>query len=128
MSDVADPLAWAERAEEDFLVARSSLRYRKPLTHVACFHAQQCAEKYLKALLVSKGEAFGKTHDLLLLSGQCEKAGVWLPVAAEQLNALSEYAVRVRYPGEDPTPDEARHAVQIAKAVRRFARHLLGVD
>jgi len=127
MSDVTDPLAWAERAEEDYVVARSSLRYRKPLTYVACFHAQQCAEKHLKAILVSKGEAFAKTHDLLLLSGQCEKVGVWLPVDAKQLSALSEYAVRVRYPGDDPTPEEARHAVEIAKAVRTFARRLLGL-
>ena len=83
---MTDPLAWAERAEEDYVVARSSLRYRKPLTYVACFHAQQCAEKHLKAILVSKGEAFAKTHDLLLLSGQCEKVGVWLPVDAKQLS------------------------------------------
>jgi HEPN domain-containing protein len=128
MSDATDPLAWAERAEEDFLVARSSLRYRKPLTHVACFHAQQCAENYIKALLLSKGETFGRTHDLLLLTGQCEKAGVWLPVAAEQLNALSEYGVRVRYPGDDPTPEEARHAVQIAREVGRVSPRVLGLN
>jgi HEPN domain-containing protein len=41
---------WVEYAEEDYLVARSTLRRKKPLTHSACFHAQQCAEKYLKYL------------------------------------------------------------------------------
>jgi len=33
--------------------------------------------------------------------------------------------VRVRYPGDDPTPDDARAALEIAKAVRRFARQFL---
>jgi HEPN domain-containing protein len=48
MSDVNDPLSWVTRAEEDYDVARTSLRRKKPYTHTACFHAQQCAEKYLK--------------------------------------------------------------------------------
>lgn len=127
MSDINDPLSWVERAEEDYLMARSALRRRKPFTYSACFHAQQCAEKYLKAILVSKGVAFAKVHDLLLLSGQCEKAGVLVAIEAKQLSTLSDYAVRVRYPGDDPTPDEAREAVEIAKAVRRFVRTFLGV-
>jgi len=48
-------------------------------------------------------------------------------IEAKQLSTLSDYAVRVRYPGDDPTPDEAREAVEIAKAVRRFVRTFLGV-
>ncbi len=127
MSDVNDPLAWVERAEEDYLMARSALRRKKPFTYSACFHAQQCAEKYLKAILVDKGVAFAKVHDLLLLSDQCEKAGVLVAIVAKQLSTLSDYAVRVRYPGDDPTPDDAREAVEIAKAVRRFVRTFLGV-
>jgi len=49
MSDVTDPLAWVARAEEDYSLARSALRRKRPLTSGACFHAQQCVEKYLKA-------------------------------------------------------------------------------
>ena len=55
MSEINDPLAWVKKAEEDFILARSVLRRKKPLITGACFHAQQCAEKYMKALLVSKG-------------------------------------------------------------------------
>jgi hypothetical protein len=44
-----------------------------------------------------------------------------------RLDILSAYAVRVRYPGDDPSPEEAREAVEIAKAVRRMARTWLGV-
>ncbi len=55
MSEINDLRAWAEKAEEDFKLAQSALRHRRPLVAGARFHAQQCAEKYLKALLVSRG-------------------------------------------------------------------------
>jgi HEPN domain-containing protein len=127
MSDPSDPLAWAKYAEEDYLIARSALRRKKPLPLGACFHAQQCAEKYLKALLVAKGASFPKTHDLILLDGLCQQSGILVGIEAKQLHALSDYAVRARYPGDDPTPEEAREALEIAKMVRRLGRRWLGI-
>jgi len=50
MSESTDPQAWVLRAEEDYLLCRSALRRKVPLRYGATFHAQQCAEKYLKAL------------------------------------------------------------------------------
>jgi HEPN domain-containing protein len=127
MSDTDALQAWIEKAEEDFVLARSALRRKKPLTYGACFHAQQCAEKYLKALLVARGQTFPKTHDLVLLSDLCAQTGLLVGVPTKQLNTLSDQAVRVRYPGAAPTPAEAREAVETAKTVRTFARKLLGV-
>jgi HEPN domain-containing protein len=127
MSDEHDPLSWVRYAEEDHLMARSALRRRLPLTNAACFHAQQCAEKYLKAMLVARGYAFSKVHDLLVLKSECEQALIPLPIPDDQLSILSYYAVRARYPGDTPTPDDAREAMTIAQAVRRFARRFLGV-
>jgi HEPN domain-containing protein len=69
MSDPTDPLAWVARAEEDFALARSALRRKAPLTYGATFHAQQGAEKYLKALLLVRGQVFPRTYDLAALSG-----------------------------------------------------------
>lgn len=66
-------------------------------------------------------------HDLLLLSKQCEKAGVILAIEDKELNTLTDYAVRIRYPGDDPTPEEAREALEIAKVVRRLVRRWLGI-
>lgn len=68
MSDRTDPLAWMTRAGEDYALARSALRHKVPMTYGAIFHAQQCAEKYLKALLVAREQAFPRTHDLAALS------------------------------------------------------------
>jgi HEPN domain-containing protein len=126
MNGSNNPQAWVARAEEDYLLARSALRRKKPLTYGVCFHAQQCAEKYLKAILIVHRQAFPKTHDLLVLGDLCEKAGILLPMDADRLDTLSAYAVQVRYPGEDPLPEEARDALEIAKSVRRFARKFLG--
>lgn len=127
MSNENDPLAWVERAEEDYAMAQSALRRKKPLTHAACFHAQQCAEKYLKALLVAGGHPFSKTHDLLVLNDECARAGILLSFSEDDLSILLSYAVRVRYPGEDPTPEEAREALDIARSVRRVARKFLSI-
>jgi HEPN domain-containing protein len=125
MSAPTDPQAWVERAEEDFLLARSALRRKTPLLYGATFHAQQCAEKYLKALLVLHHQSFPRTHDLVALHDLCTRAGLSVPVDPDQLGRLTAYAVQVRYPGEDPAPDEAREAFEIAQAVRRWARAVL---
>lgn len=126
MSDSTNPAAWMARAEEDYTVLQAVLRRRRPLTNSACFHAQQCVEKYLKAILVARNQPFPKTHDLRILSNLCEQAGVILGLDINRIDALSFYAVHTRYPGEDPTVEEARSAREIAKTVRHFVRSLLG--
>ena len=70
---------------------------------------------------------FPKVHDLLVISDECTRVGILVVVSEDLLSTLSYYAVRVRYPGEDPTPDEARQAVEIAKSVRKFARKWMGL-
>ena len=125
MSDPTDPLAWVVRAEEDYALARSALRRKRPLTYGVTLHAQQCAEKYRKALLVARGQAFLRPHDLVAVSDLCLRQGILLPVDQDAMERLAAYAVQVRYPGDGPTPDEAREAFQIAQAVRRCARKWL---
>jgi HEPN domain-containing protein len=127
MSETNNPQAWVEKAEEDFALARSALQRKKPLVTGACFHAQQCAEKYMKALLVFKSTDFPKTHDLLMLNNLCSQAGIFLEIDLKLLNTLTDYAVRTRYPGEGPTVDDAKEAMQIAKLIRNFSRTFLGL-
>src|SRR3990172_2923200 len=127
MTEVNDPRAWAASAEEDFVLARTALQRKKPLVSGACFHAQQCAEKYMKALLISKGADFPKTHDLLMLNNLCSVAGIFLEIEPKYLNTLTDYAARTRYPGEEPTLEEAKEALGHAKIVRGLARALLGI-
>lgn len=56
---------WIAKAEGDFATAQRELGATdRPNYDAVCFHAQQCAEKYLKAFLQEANFAFPKTHDL----------------------------------------------------------------
>ena len=121
-----EALSWVNFAEEDYAMASLSLRRKTPLTNGACFHAQQCVEKYLKAILVRQKQPFPRTHDLRLLSNLCTKAGVLVEINADGLDLLSSYALRARYPGDVPTLEEAQDALRITRIMRRFARKWLG--
>ena len=55
---------WVAKAEEDHLAALDLARRRKrPLWSGVCFHAQQCAEKYLKARMEEAGLPLQRTHE-----------------------------------------------------------------
>ena len=119
---------WVEKAEGDFTVAAQIMRRRKRrVFDAACFHSQQTAEKYLKACLCEEGVAFPKTHDLVaLLKLMLPREPLWealLPAA----QALTDYAVDFRYPGDTATLAEARRALKDCKAIRREARLSLGL-
>ena len=70
---------WISKAEGDFASALREYRARKdPNYDSACFHSQQCIEKYLKALLQKNNISFGKTHDLVVLLKAClAKHPIW---------------------------------------------------
>jgi HEPN domain-containing protein len=127
MSASSDALEWVNSAEEDLIMAKSALKRRKPLTTVSCFHSQQCAEKYLKAILVAKDVEFPKTHDLLILNTLCSTAGIMTGFTKEDLGRLSGYAVHTRYPGNQPAPEDAKEALEITMTIRQFARMFLGL-
>lgn len=127
---IAAVRGWVEKAENDLKNAGLALRGGEdcPADTVA-FHAQQCAEKYLKALLAFFGIDFPKTHDIGVLTGLLEgKAEIDLTV--EEQRRLISYATMTRYPGdyEPVTVREARRAVRLARRVRKAARALLPKD
>ena len=63
---------WVAKAEGDYASALREVRARKsPNYDAACFHTQQCVEKYLKGILQSENIPFTKTHDLCLLLDAC---------------------------------------------------------
>jgi HEPN domain-containing protein len=119
---------WVSIAEGDFATAQRELRARKnPNYDSACFHAQQCAEKYLKARMQEGGRPFRKTHDLIaLLDSVLGLEPLWEPMRAG-LRALTVFAVDVRYPGERATRANAREALSICRRFRRIARSSLGL-
>ena len=123
--DVRD---WVVKAEEDFEVVRTLVRKRRPAVHDAvCFHAQQCAEKCLKALLTRERIAFPKTHDLLELLELAKRCDAALELLRPHLEYLEPYAVNLRYPGERATRAEAQRSARVVTRVREALRRLLGL-
>ncbi|MBI4790298.1 MAG: HEPN domain-containing protein [Chloroflexi bacterium] len=119
---------WLERAEEDYHQAQVALRQRKhPAYHSACFHAQQCAEKYIKAFLVRNGIQFRKVHDLTELQRLCIEADSTFNMVTDLIEVVYPYAVAVRYPGFKVTETNARDAVAAMKQIRKFVRARLGL-
>jgi HEPN domain-containing protein len=119
---------WISKAEGDFLTAGRELRARKlPNYDAVCFHAQQCAEKYLKAVLQANNKRIPKIHFLLELLAMILKFDRSYEFLKADLEVLENHAVRFRYPGIFAEKDEAQSAYASAGAVRTFARQRLGV-
>lgn len=119
---------WVAKAEGDFAMVNREMRARKsPNYDGSCFHSQQCAEKYLKALLQEAGFTIPRTHDLEQLAMLLAPVDPsWLLLRSD-LNALSIYAVAFRYPGETADRDAAKCALRLARVIRDKARTVLGL-
>ena len=119
---------WIDKAEGDFVVALREYRARKLPNHDAvCFHAQQCVEKYLKAVLVKERAPVRKTHDLANLLQECLANHPLWEVMRPDLERLSQNAVKVRYPGESTTREQARKAIAMARWCRNEIRLALNL-
>ena len=90
---------WVRYAEEDWQVASEVAVRRPPHRNVACFHCQQAAEKYLKALLQELGLFAPRTHQLEDLVDLLLPHDASLAPLRRCLRSLTPYAVNYRYPG-----------------------------
>jgi HEPN domain-containing protein len=118
---------WVRKAEDDHLIAKQSSQSKKPLHDGVCFHCQQCAEKYLKALLEELGISIQKTHDCEHLLSVLLPHHSSLKSLRRGLAFLTNFAVAVRYPGERASKRQAQAALRWAERVRMAARSILGI-
>jgi len=127
LPEPGSPGDWLRHAKSDLALARHAPG-GDVMAETLCFHAQQAVEKSIKAVLVRSGIAFPKTHSIERLVGLLPVA---VPVSADLLAAewLTVYATILRYPGAQGTVSEERlrEALQLAKAVVRWAEGIIGV-
>ncbi len=116
---------WVAKAEGDWKVARREHGVARPVWDAVCFHAQQCAEKYVKAVLEENEIAFPKTHDLVLLVTSSGKLLSQLLLQREALSHLSTVGIVARYPGTQADRRAAKDALRMAGEVRAVARRML---
>jgi len=113
---------WITKAENDLKNVALVLPAEDAPFDTVCFHAQQAAEKYLKALLTFRGIPFGRTHDLpeLVLLLPPDSA---MPAAVGDLSELTDAAVACRYPvgAEEYNRPLTEELVRQARAVRAAA-------
>ena len=111
--------AWVAKARHDLLCIRNNLAADDVPWDTVCFHAQQTAEKMLKAFLVFHGVQPRKTHDLFALLGECMALEATVVELRDCCRTLNPFSVDVRYPPifADPDEAEARAATAAARQV-----------
>ena len=114
---VAGTRGWLVRAAEDLRAGAFERTAQPPIATDMVFHAQQAAEKTLKAFLAWYDRPFRRTHDLAELGAACAEIDHTLETHCRQAEPLTVFAWAFRYPGESeaPTSGEADDALDMAK-------------
>ncbi len=123
-----DPREWLNRARSNLLLAESEKGdvYLEDL----CFHAQQAAEKAVKALLIHREVEYPYAHDLAELLTLLQLAGLDLPESVRKASKLTRFAIVTRYPGtQGPVAqEEYEEAISAAEEVVQWVERQVGSE
>jgi len=121
--------AWLKLAAEDLASARILLK--ENIYNQVCFHAQQTAEKSLKALIELKTKV-PKEHSLSKLFEISKELGYELSQFREGLEYLNIFYTSTRYPfvvgilpTGSPSKEDAEKSLIIANNIYKFCEDLL---
>lgn len=115
---------WLFKAENDLESARILLKADKKLYDVVVYHAQQCAEKALKAYLAEKNSKIDKTHSLAVLTEYCAAIDNDFLSLKDAISFLNPYVIMYRYPLDElmPPKKDTETALQYADTVLEFVK------
>jgi HEPN domain-containing protein len=115
---------WLAKAANDLRTAETVISIVPPVVDTACYHAQQCVEKCLKAFLTLMNRHVERTHNLPRLVEQCAEFSLEFTQLADIGVELTDYAVQSRYPDDwrDIPLEEARCAVEKAREAMEFVK------
>lgn len=118
---------WLAKADEDLLAADAILATEMPFFDTAGFHAQQAAEKALKALLVRHQVNVRYTHEIRELLVAADQVAPGIRDRLRGAEELTGYAVDARYPGPQRPlrQEEAASYLEVARDVMAHVRELL---
>ena len=125
--DSTDPTAWVSYARSDLALAATEPPAGVYL-ELLCYHAQQAAEKALKAVILASSDLnVPRTHDIALLAKIARDLGLTPPLDMAGARSLTQYATITRYPADLGEVDEAewQRAVADARAVVEWAEREL---
>lgn len=123
---------WLAFAEDDLRAANACLK--DGVFNQACFHAQQMAEKALKAVIAEKGNIPPRIHELRRLLAICLGYSEDFAVFKEECSLLNRFYLPTRYPDAIlgslaeglPNKGDAQEAIQMAERVLEFVKDALG--
>ena len=91
--------AYVRKAERDLATAVRMSESGSDFADIICFHAEQCAVKALKGLMLSLGQLPPRTHDLIVLQQALSRLDQRGNVLQEYCVGLTDFAVAPRYLG-----------------------------
>ena len=95
---------------------------------VVGFHAHQCVEKALKAVLAHGAIVFRRSHDIAELLDLLSDAGVVSPPHEDRLDELNPFAVEARYGLVEPGPLDREAALRMVDSTMAWAVDLLSTS
>lgn len=103
---------------------------REGLYHLACFHAQQAAEKALKAYLIARKKPTLREHHLVSLLHPCVREGLKGRSLDRACKILDQYYIPTRYPDAVagslpqglPSRSHALEAIRLAEGMLRVVQ------
>ncbi len=118
---------WLRRARSNLERARAGKVSEGVLYEDLCFDCQQAAEKAIKALLISINKEFPPIHSIARLLELVSEEGINIPEEVKDAVDLSDYAVKIRYPGErEPVSEkEYMEALSLAEKVSNWVSETL---
>ena len=114
---VGEASRWLRAAREDLAYARHAAEggFHAP----ACFHAQQAAEKAVKAVHFRRGARAVIGHSVRALLSSLSPAEDWLGAQLDAARELDLFYLPTRYPNglDSGTPGEAFSSTQSQRAI-----------
>ena len=111
----AEARRWFAIVEEDIDVAIAAARLSR--LGASAYHAQQAAEKLIKALLVLAAEPFRRTHDLDDLAARLLTVYPQFALQAEAMRHLSIWGIAYRYPGLEDAPEPLPELEELERTI-----------
>jgi HEPN domain-containing protein len=117
-ANVVATQAWFVKSNEDLREAEFVLTASPPFVGSSLYHSEQAVEKALKGFLTWHQIAF-LTDDLEQLRALCSEIDATLGDSIKEVDRLTEYGWRFRYPNDlvDPDFDEATETLRFAARV-----------
>jgi HEPN domain-containing protein len=111
------------KAKDDEILLEEIITNERIREEIVGFHAQQAAEKLLKAFLMARSIPYRRTHDLRELIDLIKDHGIKFPELLMEIRTLSPFAVEFRYdyiPMEEELPFNRQKALEMVRQLRKW--------